>query len=174
MIEIDGSRGHGGGQIVRTAVAFSAITGKPFRMTNIRAKRPNPGLKPQHLHGVRAVAKLCNATVKGDEPNSTELEFAPGELEAEQIKVDTGTAGSISLVLQTLLPPCLQAGPSRPQRAPCACAQRQAQTRGRSPRHNRHKVSRSVSRRRGPGARAQSPERRPTTAPQVGPERPAG
>lgn len=109
MIEIDGSTGHGGGQIIRTAVALSAITGKPFKINNIRSGRPNPGLKPQHIQGIRAVASLCNARVQGDKQNSTELDFAPGKLEPKDLKVDTGTAGSISLVLQTLLLPCMQA-----------------------------------------------------------------
>ncbi|MCD6414910.1 MAG: RNA 3'-terminal phosphate cyclase [Candidatus Diapherotrites archaeon] len=105
MIEIDGSTGHGGGQIIRTAAALSAIMGEPFRVTNIRAKRPNPGLRPQHLTGIKALAKLCDAKLDGAEIGSRELTFTPGKIKARKLEIDTGTAGSISLVLQTLLLP---------------------------------------------------------------------
>lgn len=104
MIEIDGSYGEGGGQIIRTSVALSAITGKPVRIVNIRANRPNPGLRPQHLHAVLALKELTGGRVKGARVGSSTLEFYPGELRGGRIEVNVGTAGSISLVLQALLP----------------------------------------------------------------------
>ncbi|WP_297536228.1 RNA 3'-terminal phosphate cyclase [Thermococcus sp.] len=104
MIEIDGSYGEGGGQILRTAVALSVITGKPVRIYNIRANRPNPGLRPQHLHGILALKELSNARVKGARVGSTVLEFWPGKPEAKHIRVPIKTAGSVTLVLQALLP----------------------------------------------------------------------
>ncbi len=104
MIEIDGAHGEGGGQIIRTAIAMSAITGKPVRITNIRANRSNPGLQAQHLTGVKAAAELCNAKLKGAELHSTEIEFSPGKIKTGGFRFDIGTAGSITLVLQTLIP----------------------------------------------------------------------
>ncbi|WP_048148447.1 RNA 3'-terminal phosphate cyclase [Palaeococcus ferrophilus] len=104
MIEIDGSYGEGGGQIIRTSVALSAITGKSVRIVNIRANRPNPGLRPQHLHAVLALKELTDGRVKGARVGSKTLEFHPGELRGGRIEVNVGTAGSISLVLQALLP----------------------------------------------------------------------
>ncbi|WP_457751758.1 RNA 3'-terminal phosphate cyclase [Thermococcus sp.] len=104
MIEIDGSYGEGGGQILRTAVALSVITGKPVRVYNIRANRKNPGLRPQHLHGILALKELSNARVKGAKVGSTVLEFIPGEARPKHIKVPIKTAGSVTLVLQALLP----------------------------------------------------------------------
>ncbi|WP_029551032.1 RNA 3'-terminal phosphate cyclase [Thermococcus zilligii] len=103
-VEIDGSYGEGGGQILRTAVALSVITGKAVRITRIRANRPNPGLRPQHLHGILALKELSNARVKGAQVGSTELEFVPGEAKPGHIRVPLSTAGSITLVLQALLP----------------------------------------------------------------------
>ncbi|CAI1492254.1 RNA 3'-terminal phosphate cyclase [Thermococcus nautili] len=103
-VEIDGSYGEGGGQILRTAVALSVITGKPVRIHRIRANRPNPGLRPQHLHGILALKELSNAKVKGAKVGSTVLEFVPGRAEPKHIKVPIKTAGSITLVLQALLP----------------------------------------------------------------------
>lgn len=104
MIGIDGSYGSGGGQIIRTALALSALTGKEFRIFNIRAKRKKPGLQPQHLSCVNAVAKLCNAKVEGNFLGSNNIEFFPGRISEENLKIDIGTAGSISLVLQALMP----------------------------------------------------------------------
>lgn len=104
MIEIDGSYGEGGGQIIRTSVALSAITGKPVRIVNIRASRPNPGLRPQHLHAVLALRELTGGKVRGARVGSKVLEFYPGTLRGGKIEVNVGTAGSISLVLQALLP----------------------------------------------------------------------
>ena len=104
MIEIDGSYGEGGGQILRTAVALSVITGKPVRIRRIRANRPNPGLRPQHLHGILALKELSNARVKGAKVGSTVLEFIPGNAGPKHIRVPIKTAGSVTLVLQALLP----------------------------------------------------------------------
>ena len=106
MLEIDGSYGEGGGQIIRTAIAMSAIKQIPIKITNIRANRSKPGLQAQHLTGVKAAAELCNAKVKGAELGSTEIEFSPGKIKTGGFRFDIGTAGSITLVLQTLIPIC--------------------------------------------------------------------
>jgi RNA 3'-terminal phosphate cyclase (GTP) len=103
-IEIDGSYGEGGGQILRTSVALSVITGRPLRVFNIRANRPSPGLRPQHLHGILALKELSSAKVKGASVGSTQLEFIPGKPEPKHVRVPIKTAGSITLVLQALLP----------------------------------------------------------------------
>ncbi len=105
MIEIDGSYGSGGGQIVRTAAALACITGKSVRIFNIRAKRPKPGLMPQHLFGIRALAELCGGSLEGDYPGSTEVKFYPGEEFKKSVEVSIPTAGSVGLVLQTLFLP---------------------------------------------------------------------
>src|SRR3990167_7837570 len=104
MREIDGSHGEGGGQLLRTACVLSAITGDPVRLHNIRARRAPPGLAPQHLTAVKAVAALCDAQVEGLELRSTELIFRPGRLRGGEFRFDVGTAGSVTLVLQALLP----------------------------------------------------------------------
>ena len=109
MIVLDGSYGSGGGQIIRTALALSALTGKSFFIEKIRAKRKNPGLAAQHLSCVKAVAKLCNARVSGAFLGSTKLSFEPGKIETKKLKIDIGTAGSIPLVLQALIPALTQA-----------------------------------------------------------------
>jgi RNA 3'-terminal phosphate cyclase (ATP) len=106
-IEIDGSFGEGGGQIVRTAVALSAVTGKAVKINNIRAKRPNPGLSWQHITAIDAVRKLCNASIYGLKKGSPTLEFKPYSLKGGSFKFDVGTAGSITLVLQACLLPAL-------------------------------------------------------------------
>ncbi len=103
-IEIDGLNGAGGGQMLRTALSLSAILGKPFRMINIRAKRPKPGLKAQHLMCVNAAKQICNANVKGAEFDSTELIFEPDEIKGGDFEFLVKTAGSISLIIQTILP----------------------------------------------------------------------
>lgn len=77
MLKIDGSKGEGGGQILRTSLSLSALTGTPFQLNNIRAGRTKPGLRPQHLTAVRAAAALCQATLSGDEVNSQSLRFEP-------------------------------------------------------------------------------------------------
>ena len=105
MIHIDGSIG--GGQILRTSLSLSALTSKSFKIINIRNKRPNPGLQNQHLTAVNAVSKICHAEVKGNILHSQELEFIPSKVVSSDYKFDIGTAGSTTLVLQTLLPPLL-------------------------------------------------------------------
>lgn len=102
-IVIDGAEGEGGGQIVRTGVALSTLTGKDVVITNIRAGRPRPGLANQHLSSIRAVAEICEADLTGDEVGSTRIGFSPGRIRCGSIKVDVGTAGSVSLVLQSSL-----------------------------------------------------------------------
>jgi RNA 3'-terminal phosphate cyclase (ATP) len=113
MITIDGSQGEGGGQILRTALALSMVTGKPFRMENVRAGREKPGLMRQHLTALRAAAEICTAQVTGDELGSRQLTFIPGPVRPGHYEFKIGTAGSTTLVLQTVLPPLLVAtGPS--------------------------------------------------------------
>ncbi|MFZ2960299.1 MAG: RNA 3'-terminal phosphate cyclase [Candidatus Ozemobacteraceae bacterium] len=107
MIQIDGSLGEGGGQILRTSLALSMCTGKPFQITKIRAKRKKPGLLRQHLTAVRAAESLCKADVTGAEIASQELTFVPGPVIPGDYHFAIGTAGSATLVLQTILPPLL-------------------------------------------------------------------
>ena len=107
MIEIDGGYGEGGGQILRMSVAMAALTGKSVRIKNIRANRPTPGLKRQHMVAVESVGKLCNAEIKGVKMGSTTIEFHPHSLKGGEFKFDIGTAGSITLVLQACLLPSL-------------------------------------------------------------------
>jgi RNA 3'-phosphate cyclase len=109
MRDIDGSFGEGGGQLVRTACALAAITGEPLRLHNIRARRAPPGLAPQHLTAVRAVASLCNAEVEGLELRAQDIVFRPRQVKAGAYRFDVGTAGSITLVLQAVLPVALAA-----------------------------------------------------------------
>jgi RNA 3'-phosphate cyclase len=105
VVEIDGSTGEGGGQILRSALALSAVTGKGMRIENIRARRSKPGLRPQHLASVRAAAKISNATVKGAELGSSHLTFEPQEVRSGRYRFDIGTAGSTSLLLQAVFIP---------------------------------------------------------------------
>jgi RNA 3'-terminal phosphate cyclase (ATP) len=114
MIELDGSHGEGGGQILRTALALAMCTGTPLRIERIRAKRPKPGLMRQHLTCVLAAQEVCGATVVGAELGSQTLEFRPGQVHAGDYRFAVGTAGSCTLVLQTVLPPLMLAdGPTR-------------------------------------------------------------
>ncbi|TVM00254.1 MAG: RNA 3'-phosphate cyclase [Candidatus Brocadia sp. WS118] len=105
IIAIDGSFGEGGGQILRTALSLSAITQKPFEIYKIRANRKTPGLSHQHLQSVNATASICNAEVMGNRLRSTGLKFFPGEIQAGDYHFDIRTAGSVSLVLQTIFYP---------------------------------------------------------------------
>ena len=109
LITIDGSMGEGGGQVLRTSLSLAAITGHELALTKIRAGRDKPGLKRQHLTCVRAVAEICGAKVKGDEVGSLALEFAPGKIKAGDYRFDVGTAGSVTLVAQTVIPVLLKA-----------------------------------------------------------------
>jgi len=109
VIEVDGSHGEGGGQILRTAVALSALTGKACRIERIRAGRPNPGLQASHLTAIRAAAEVCSGKVEGLRIGSTAVEFAPGPICGGEYAFDIGTAGAVSLVLQTLVPLALRA-----------------------------------------------------------------
>lgn len=110
MLEIDGAYGEGGGQLLRTAVALAALTGMAARISNIRAGRAKPGLAPQHLAAVRAVAELCQARVGGLALHARQIEFTPGRLRGGAFRVDVGTAGSTMLVLQALIPVAIAAG----------------------------------------------------------------
>ncbi len=116
-IDIDGAHGEGGGQILRTSVALSAITARPLRIVNIRAGRPQPGLAAQHLTSVRAAAATCGARLRGDEIGSRELHFEPaGAARAGAHCFDVsdtrpgGSAGAVALVVQTVLLPLALAG----------------------------------------------------------------
>ncbi|HXN50088.1 MAG TPA: RNA 3'-terminal phosphate cyclase [Bryobacteraceae bacterium] len=114
MIRIDGSFGEGGGQILRTAVGLSLATGKAFRIEKIRAGRERPGLLRQHLTAVLAAAEVGGAEVEGAVLGSTALTFAPGEVRPGEYRFSVGTAGSGTLVLQTVLPALMLAPePSR-------------------------------------------------------------
>src|SRR5512135_3641916 len=110
-IVLDGSQGEGGGQILRTALSLSAVTGRPFAIHRIRANRLKPGLRPQHREAARATARLCDAEVDGAEVGSSRLEFRPRRrAEAGRYELDIGTAGSAPLLLQTLCWPLALAG----------------------------------------------------------------
>ena len=113
MITIDGSQGEGGGQVLRSSLALSLVTGKPFTITNIRAGREKPGLMRQHLTAVNAATEVGQAKVAGASLRSTELTFEPGDLRPGEYHFAVGTAGSATLVLQTVLPALLcGSGPS--------------------------------------------------------------
>jgi RNA 3'-terminal phosphate cyclase (ATP) len=115
MLTIDGTLGEGGGQILRTALALSLVLGRPFRIENLRGGRPRPGLRPQHLVCVQAAAEVGRATVQGAEVASRQVTFAPGRAAVPgEWRFDIGSAGSTTLVAQTLLPALMLAGgPSR-------------------------------------------------------------
>lgn len=109
MITLDGSMGEGGGQVLRTALSLSLVTGEPFVIDRIRAGRENPGLKRQHLTAVLAAAEIGGARIEGAELGSQRLAFGPGRVRAGDYSFAIGTAGSTTLVLQTLLPALLTA-----------------------------------------------------------------
>ncbi len=114
MIALDGAQGEGGGQILRSALSLSMITGQPFTITGIRAGRAKPGLLRQHLTAVKAAAEICRATVEGAELGSQRLVFRPGTVHGGDYRFAIGSAGSCTLVLQTVLPALWFAdGPSR-------------------------------------------------------------
>lgn len=108
-ILIDGSFGEGGGQILRTSLSLSAVTRRPFTITNIRANRKPPGLRPQHLLSVTSAAEVCGACVVGAEIGAREITFGPRELRSGVFRFDVGTAGSTPLVLQAIFYPLAQA-----------------------------------------------------------------
>ncbi|MBW2975568.1 RNA 3'-terminal phosphate cyclase [Candidatus Woesearchaeota archaeon] len=110
MIKLEGDYLEGGGQIVRTALALSTITQKPFEIDNIRKGRPRPGLKNQHLFCIKALEELCDAETEGAELGSTYFKYCPGKIMARTLSVDIGTAGSITLLLQSLLIPSIFGG----------------------------------------------------------------
>jgi RNA 3'-terminal phosphate cyclase (ATP) len=112
LLAIDGSAGEGGGQILRSALSLSLVTGRPFRLFNIRARRQRPGLQAQHLAAVRAAAAVGQAEVRGDAAGSREITFRPAAVAPGDYAFDVGTAGSAMLVLQTVLPPLLAASSS--------------------------------------------------------------
>lgn len=112
MIEIDGAAGEGGGQTLRTSLSLSAVTRQPFTIRNIRARRSKPGLMRQHLTAVKAAAEICGAATKGAEVGSQTLVFRPGPVKAGDYVFRIGSAGSTSLVLQTVLPPLALASTS--------------------------------------------------------------
>ena len=113
FVTIDGSQGEGGGQILRTSLTLSAITGTEIEISKIRAGREKPGLKRQHLTCVKAVAEICEAKVSEINVGTMKLEFAPGKIKGGEYRFDVGTAGSVTLVAQTVIPVLLKAdGPS--------------------------------------------------------------
>ncbi|MFO7966906.1 MAG: RNA 3'-terminal phosphate cyclase [Archaeoglobaceae archaeon] len=107
MIKIDGSYGEGGGQILRTAVSLSCITGEPVEIDKIRASRPKPGMAMQHLKGIEAAKMITDAEVEGLQVGSTRVIFKPHEVKGGNYTIDIQTAGSVTLILQTILLPAL-------------------------------------------------------------------
>jgi RNA 3'-terminal phosphate cyclase (ATP) len=105
MIEIDGSLGEGGGQVIRSSLTLAVMTGQPVHITHIRARRAKPGLQPQHLMAVRAAAQISGAEVEGAAIGSAELTFRPNGIYLGNYRFDIGTAGATSLVVQTVFLP---------------------------------------------------------------------
>ena len=100
MIRIDGSKGEGGGQILRTSVSLATALGKPVEIYNIRANRNNPGLRPQHLSSIRTIAEISQSETQGLSLNSTKINILPHKVLSKNMHVDIGTAGSITLLMQ--------------------------------------------------------------------------
>jgi len=109
VLEVDGSQKSGSGTILRLSIALAGILGEPLHIYNIREKRSQPGLRPQHLEATLAAAKLCNAEIKGARLGSRELWFKPSEIKGGEIHAEIGTAGSIPMLLLTILPLCASA-----------------------------------------------------------------
>jgi RNA 3'-terminal phosphate cyclase (GTP) len=105
IVSIDGSFREGGGQILRTALALSTLTGRPFRAERIRLNRPTPGLRAQHLSAITALSRMSGGRAKGARIGAQEIEFVPGEIAPGPYYLDIGTAGSVTLLLQALLLP---------------------------------------------------------------------
>jgi RNA 3'-terminal phosphate cyclase (ATP) len=112
LVELDGSEGEGGGQILRSSLALSVLTGRPFKLVNIRANRAKPGLQPQHLMCVKAAGAICGANYKGAAVGSSVLYFEPGEVRSGEYTFTIGTAGATSLVLHTVYLPLVLRGAS--------------------------------------------------------------
>ena len=104
FLKINGGHGEGGGQIIRSAIALSCITKQPIHLENIRKNRKIPGLRPQHVTAIKILQKISNAKISGLEIGSTELKFSPGNIIDSELIEDVGTAGSISLIIQVLIP----------------------------------------------------------------------
>ena len=105
MIQIDGSFGEGGGQVLRTSLTLALITGQPLEIYNIRARRKRPGLQPQHLKCVEAACLISSGKAKGDKIGSLHLIFEPGMVKSGEYRIDIGTAGATTLVLHTIYLP---------------------------------------------------------------------
>ncbi|NHK30372.1 MAG: RNA 3'-terminal phosphate cyclase [Asgard group archaeon] len=109
MITIDGSILEGGGSIVRNSIALAAVYQKPIEIINIRAKRSKPGLRNQHMFVIKAIGEMCNAEMKGVQVGSDYIKFNPGKISGGDFKVDVQTAGSLTLLLQALIPVAVHA-----------------------------------------------------------------
>ncbi len=109
MLEVNGSQKSGSGTILRLSIALAGILGEPLHIYKIRERRSQPGLRPQHLEATLTAAKLCNAEIKGATLGSRELWFEPSEIKGGEINAEIGTAGSIPMLLLTVLPLCASA-----------------------------------------------------------------
>jgi RNA 3'-terminal phosphate cyclase (ATP) len=105
MIELDGSMGEGGGQVLRTALSLSLLTGQPMTLSRVRAGRQRPGLRPQHLAALNGCARISDAAISGDRVGSQRVAFSPGTVRPDEYHLDIGTTSAATLVLQTLLLP---------------------------------------------------------------------